>query len=297
MEKFVEAIARSCQSGEDALTHYRETGNIGPFLRYLKQEHHESPTEFGTYVTFSIDGVSRACTHQLVRHRIASHMERSFRHVGPPKFNPTSPESYQIPLSLIKIGDPRLIVEYLQGQINSGTLYQKLYDAGVRKEDARLVEPEGLLTHINTQQNARALITTFFLQRTCDQAQWELGKAAQAMLFSMKMVTDYLFQSVGPPCIGDDCYTLKQKGDKTKRRKRIECKSKKRELIRKLDRKVSILKPNFNKDVDVDEDVTYDLTDLLGFSANPQLERIVSEMMEQEISLSIPVYVRILKCS
>lgn len=41
---------------------------------------HESPIEHVSF-TFSIEGISRACSHQVVRHRIASFSQQSQRYV------------------------------------------------------------------------------------------------------------------------------------------------------------------------------------------------------------------------
>lgn len=51
---------------------------------------HASPTEHA-YFTFGIEGISRACSHQLVRHRIASYSQQSQRYVDGTRFDFVTP--------------------------------------------------------------------------------------------------------------------------------------------------------------------------------------------------------------
>ena len=50
------------------------------FIKMLSDMGHHSPLEHVSF-TFAIEGVSRALTHQLVRHRIASYSQQSQRYV------------------------------------------------------------------------------------------------------------------------------------------------------------------------------------------------------------------------
>ena len=50
-------------------------------LRTILTSGHHSALEHASY-TFAIDGVSRALTHQLVRHRLASYNQQSQRYVA-----------------------------------------------------------------------------------------------------------------------------------------------------------------------------------------------------------------------
>ncbi len=55
-------------------------GNSAAFLRARLREGHESIIEHAS-ATFEVSGISRACSHQLVRHRIASYSQESQRYV------------------------------------------------------------------------------------------------------------------------------------------------------------------------------------------------------------------------
>jgi len=49
------------------------------FIRKLIERGHESPLEHAS-ATFLIEGISRACSHQIVRHRLASFSQKSGRY-------------------------------------------------------------------------------------------------------------------------------------------------------------------------------------------------------------------------
>ena len=72
-EELVEHAGRVC---------YRSAGKgePGKFIQRRIREGHESIIEHAS-LTFEISGISRACSHQLVRHRIASYSQESQRFV------------------------------------------------------------------------------------------------------------------------------------------------------------------------------------------------------------------------
>ena len=61
-------------------------------LKAALKSGHESVLEHAVY-TFEIKGVSRALTHQLVRHRMASYAQQSQRYVNKVAFEYITPES------------------------------------------------------------------------------------------------------------------------------------------------------------------------------------------------------------
>ena len=60
------------------------------FIDMLASIGHGSPFEHASF-TFGIEGISRACSHQLVRHRIASYSQQSQRYVDGTKFDFVTP--------------------------------------------------------------------------------------------------------------------------------------------------------------------------------------------------------------
>ena len=72
--------ARRCYSSREAQEGDKMTEEEQRMLA-SRQRNHLSPFEHVSF-TFSADGVSRALSHQLVRHRIASYSQESQRYVN-----------------------------------------------------------------------------------------------------------------------------------------------------------------------------------------------------------------------
>ena len=86
-EKIIAAAARLCYSDKEIseiMDNFTDE-KIEKFLNKLVSLGHESPLEHITF-TFGVEGISRACSHQLVRHRIASYSVQSQRYVSEEKF-------------------------------------------------------------------------------------------------------------------------------------------------------------------------------------------------------------------
>jgi len=153
---------------------------------------HGSVIEHASF-TFSIEGVSRAMTHQLVRHRIASYTQQSQRYVTYDTL-----ESYVTPPSIEK--DKKARTNYEQTLAKISETYQNLLKMGIRKEDARFVLPNAAKTNIIVTMNAREL-RHFFNLRCCQRAQWEIKQTATEMLKLAKKATPALFENAGPSCV------------------------------------------------------------------------------------------------
>jgi len=142
--------------------------------------------------TFIIDGCSRVCTHQLVRHRIASYSQRSHRYT---KIQGT--KNMQIPPSIKN--DPELydlVKKYMNTTIK---FYKALINNGIPQEDARFFIPQAVTSPIMVTMNARELLH-FFGLRLCTHAQWEIRQAAALMLNEVKKVAPIIFENAGPRC-------------------------------------------------------------------------------------------------
>lgn len=142
--------------------------------------------------TFSIEGISRVASHQLVRHRIASYTQMSHRFAKPMDeyYQPVTPPSVE------KRNETIIREAYKQAYEN----YFKLLKSGVPEEDARYVLPNGVNTNIVVTMNARELYN-FFALRLCSRAQWEIRAIAWKMLEEVKKVHPKLFRYAGPNCI------------------------------------------------------------------------------------------------
>jgi len=148
---------------------------------------HTSTLEHASF-TFGVEDVSRALTHQLVRHRIASYSQQSQRYV-----NMDEP-TYVVPDTCVtKEQEDEFLVSMKEAWVH----YDNLRKMGLNKEDARFVLPNACTTKIVITMNARAL-RNFFSLRCTKHAQWEIRKLANEMLAQVKAVAPVLFSGVEP---------------------------------------------------------------------------------------------------
>lgn len=153
---------------------------------------HASVIEHASF-TFSIEGVSRAMTHQLVRHRIASYTQQSQRYVTYDTL-----EKYVTPSSIADNAEAKKIYDEALEQISD--TYQKLLGLKIPKEDARFILPNAAKTNIIVTMNAREL-HHFFNLRCCARAQWEIREVAIEMFKQAKQAAPALFENAGPSCV------------------------------------------------------------------------------------------------
>lgn len=127
-------------------------------------------------VTFEISGISRACSHQLVRHRMASYAQQSQRYVK------KNEQGYVTPDSIRHGSDgEHSYKERFDATINA-IMYQYnwLVAHGVPEEDARYLLPNACCTNIVVTMNLREA-SHFCALRRCSRAQWELREVADRM--------------------------------------------------------------------------------------------------------------------
>ncbi len=131
--------------------------------------------------TFAIDGISRACSHQLVRHRIASFSQQSQRYVKLKHDNSTIPPTVaQNPIA------KKIFAETLE---NAALAYDHLLELGIPPEDARFVYPNAAKTAIVMTMNFRELATVCQV-RLCNRAQWEIRELFAKIRAEVKVVPE-----------------------------------------------------------------------------------------------------------
>jgi thymidylate synthase (FAD) len=157
---------------------------------------HHSVLEHASF-TFGIEGVSRAMTHQLVRHRIASYSQQSQRYV---EFTGELP--VVVPESISSRDHLGKRFAELCGE--TAAFYQELLRADVPAEDARFILPAAVETKLLVTMNARELRHLFTL-RLCLRAQWEIRETAEAMLALARAAAPALFVKAGPACVSGPC--------------------------------------------------------------------------------------------
>ena len=163
----------------------------GQFIGEISNSGHTSPLEH-VQLTFAAEGVSRALTHQLVRHRIASYSQQSQRYVGEHDFEAIVPPSIA--------ARPEAAAKFAALMAQIRTAYEELTDLGIPKEDARYVLANATETKVVITMNARTLLH-FFSLRCCMRAQWEIRAMAEAMLKEARQAAPLLFAKAGPTCL------------------------------------------------------------------------------------------------
>lgn len=165
-------------------------------IEKLAESGHLSAFEHASF-TFGIEGISRACSHQLVRHRIASYSQQSQRYVTfGENFN------YVVPPSIME--KPKLRKKFDKAVKDIKKVYNELVKEGIPQEDARYVLPNASETKIIVTMNARELLH-FFTLRLCRRAQWEIREMGKVMLKEVKKVAPQIFKNAGPQCVRNKC--------------------------------------------------------------------------------------------
>ncbi len=131
-------------------------------------------------VTFKAEGISRACSHQLVRHRMASYVQESQRYTH---VNVNGDDWYVMPPCFALDGDAEDF--FSDAMSGCAFAYQSALDSGERPEDARYLLPEATKTSINVTMNLRELESFYFL-RSDKHAQWEIRQLAEMLMFVMR---------------------------------------------------------------------------------------------------------------
>lgn len=121
------------------------------------------------YFTFKIEGISRACSHQLVRHRHCSFTQRSQRYCSEDGFGYVTP--------------PTIAEECFSDDMKTLNKWYNGYQTGgsVPNEDARYLLPNACETSLYLSCNLRELIH-MANERLCMRAQWEIRELVQQMV-------------------------------------------------------------------------------------------------------------------
>lgn len=188
------AAGNSCYS-ERSSADIIETINPEKVLSRIVGMGHHSVIEHAVF-TFSVEGVSRALTHQLVRHRMASFSQQSQRYVSMDRASFVTPHSVE--------GNEEASEVFDETMDTIWDAYRRLEELGIPAEDARYLLPNGCTTNITITMNARELLH-FFSLRCCNRAQWEIREMADKMLELCLEKSPIIFKDAGPPCVRGPC--------------------------------------------------------------------------------------------
>ena len=175
---------------EAACNCYDSEPTGGKIMKSCYKSGHHSVLEFADF-TFHIEGISRALSHQLVRHRLASYAQRSQRYCSEDGF------SYIIPNSIKNNSNINLAYTNMMNRIND--FYESLTSLGIPAEDARYVLPNACETIIEVKMNFRTLIH-FMNERLCTRAQWEIRQMALLMKRCIEEQYPELAKYLVPKC-------------------------------------------------------------------------------------------------
>ncbi len=216
-EKVIATAAKLCYSSSDIGSLYDglTEDKVQGFIEMLVSIGHESVMEHVSF-TFGIEGVSRACTHQLVRHRIASYSQKSQRYVNENGFEfITPPEIAAVPEAKTIFDEEMqrlaecyerladVLCESHKQRLIAEGLDEKTAASKARKqanEDARFILPNACETKIVVTMNVRSLFN-FFKHRCCNRAQWEIRAVADEMLRLCCQAAPIVFKNAGPSCV------------------------------------------------------------------------------------------------
>jgi len=205
-EAVVAMAAKLCYSPSDIESLKEKTAakDQKQFVEKLLEIGHMSPIEHASF-TFAVEGISRACSHQLVRHRLASYSQQSQRYVSE-----EAGFDFIIPPSIKKDGE---LARYFRDFMNKAQeayshIVSRLNEKGLKGEeanqDARFILPNACETKIIITMNARELLH-FFKQRCCNRAQWEIRSMAINMLRLVSRTAPAIFRNAGPGCLKGKC--------------------------------------------------------------------------------------------
>jgi len=207
--------------------------------KWLKLIIHNGYTSVLEHAVYTFEAVcSRVCTHQLVRHRIASYTQESMRrskvlvdgmvgelvsllglkHDGSPRsamvvvrealfelgnmlpdIAAAVEKAFAIPPTVKR--ERQTLYSYTASVLESVEKFYTLLDAGVPLEDARYVLPDSVKTRIVFTMNARELLEVFLPLRMCSRAQWEIRQLAWRVWELLNKVHPEIFAYAGPRCI------------------------------------------------------------------------------------------------
>ena len=120
-EKVISMAAKICNSsvGVDEIEQNLSDESVEKFLNMLINIGHESPLEHVSF-TFAVEGISRSCSHQIVRHRIASFSQQSQRYVKLNQFE------YIVPPEIEQIEEAKEV--FIDAMNKDQEAYDKLVD-------------------------------------------------------------------------------------------------------------------------------------------------------------------------
>ena len=194
MLKTIYTACRTCYSADTPYNIYEGAEDEEKMLKLIERvvsSGHYSTIEH-IQITFAISNVSRACTHQFVRHRHMSFSQKSQRYV-----KEKGQFDYLIPPTIEK--NEELKKKFVNFMEEISKVYTEFTEAGIPAEDARAVLPNACATSIVASLNLREMIHIANL-RLCTRAQYEIRMMVKAMCDELVKVEPWLKPYLVPKC-------------------------------------------------------------------------------------------------
>ncbi len=194
MLKTVYTACRTCYSADYPINIYNSTDDEEKMLKLIERvisSGHYSTVEH-VQVSFAISNVSRACTHQLVRHRHMSFSQKSQRYV-----KEKGQFDYIIPPTIAR--DEKLSAKFVDFMEAISAQYQEFVEAGIPAEDARFVLPNAAASSLVASLNLREMIHLANL-RLCTRAQYEIRLMVKMMCEVLVAEEPWLKPYLVPKC-------------------------------------------------------------------------------------------------
>jgi len=178
-EKLIETAGRTAY-----LSHDKQAENTAErFIKMLPLKEHHSVFEHA-YATFRISGVSRAFTHQFVRHRLCSFTQQSQRFVSEANFAYIEPETVK--------KNPEAHAIFINLMAEAKEAYLALQKLGIKNEDARFVLPNAVDSQLVVTANLREWRHIIELRGSLS-SQWEIRSVILEILKLLKQHTPAVF--------------------------------------------------------------------------------------------------------
>lgn len=194
MLRTVYTACRTCYSGDLPINIYENATDEEKMLKLVERvisSGHYSTIEH-IQVSFAISNVSRACTHQLVRHRHMSFSQKSQRYVKEKGLF-----DYITPPTIAK--NPELQKKYNKFMENVSEFYLELTDMGIPAEDARFILPNAAASSLVASLNLREMIHLANI-RLCTRAQYEIRTMVKMMCDELIKEEPWLEKYLTPKC-------------------------------------------------------------------------------------------------
>ena len=135
------------------------------------------------HATFHISGISRVCSHQLVRSKHLDFLQRSQRYCDESTGTVIEPDYKSKGIEAI----------YRRAVCESSIAYKALIESGMKKEDARMILPQCVTTELIVVGNFQAWLD-FINLRDTKEAQWEIRAVAQEIKAQLSSIAPNIFR-------------------------------------------------------------------------------------------------------